>query len=147
MNTNLNEENVSFYIITLKSKNELTNSKIYNSLSTITNYIKLSKGVILNQKQEEYYNIYPRSSIGITLAHLKIWKKINVTNNFSIIFEDDAILNEKYSYENFWKLINEICKNNSFDIYKLHSDFDNGFTSLAAYIINHNSIDKLLEKL
>ena len=42
------------------------------------------------------------------------------------------------------KEIKKICKNNTFDIYKLHSDFSNGFTSMAAYIINHKSIEHLL---
>lgn len=45
----------------------------------------------------------------------------------------------------FYNEIKSILTNNSFDIYKLHSDFDNGFTSTAAYIINNKSISKILD--
>ena len=58
------------------------------------------------------------------------------------ILEDDTLLN--INPDEFYKEIKYICENKNFDIYKLHSDFSNGFTSMAAYIINHKSIDKLL---
>ena len=151
--------NISIYVITLKSKEDYKKSQNYHSLSKITNKIILIKGIILNNKQSDKYFFYAKSSIGITFAHLKTWKyilknnkqynnqdnnqnnKLNY-NNYSLIFEDDAILNIKKT--NYKDIINDIIKNNVFDIYKLHSDFNNGFTSLAAYIINNNSINKIL---
>lgn len=143
---------LNIYVISLKSKEEYRNESNYLTLKTITNKIKLSKGIILNKEQEKQYSLYARSPIAITLAHLKVWKyikkyKSNKNNeskikNFSIILEDDALLNIKL--HKFNKEIKYICENKEFDIYKLHSDFSNGFTSMAAYIINHKSIDKLL---
>lgn len=152
-----NEKNlINTYVITLKQKNKYIQEPNYLSLTNITNRIKLLKGVILTKEQQDKYSFYAKSSIAITFAHIKAWKYIkkhinnyntNNTNNvkitnYSIIFEDDAILN--IEPKNFYKQIINICENIDFDIYKLHSDFSNGFTSMAAYIINHKSIDKLL---
>lgn len=159
--------NINFYVITLKNIDEYKKSDNYKSLSKISNKIFIIKGVILNEKQSKKYSIYSKSSIGITLAHIKTWKyiikkrknnkdnyqnsneenndgknELNNESNYSIIFEDDAILNIDSS--NFNDCIHNIIKNNEFDIYKLHSDFHNGFSSMASYIINHNSINKLL---
>lgn len=163
---------ISIYVITLKNKDEYKketpisleenkkSEKInkmntnYLSLKKITSKIILSKGVILNKEQEDKYYMYAKSSIAITFAHLKVWKYIikkekskndnhNIINDYSIILEDDAILSIKP--KEYFKQIKNICKNETFDIYKLHSDFNNGFTSMAAYIINHKSINKLLE--
>ena len=148
-----NKNLINIYVITLKSKEEYRKEPNYLSLSKISNKIKLLKGVILTKEQENKYNFYAKSPIAITFAHIKAWKYVkkhmnnyNTNNvkieNYSIIFEDDAILN--IEPKNFYKQIINICKNIDFDIYKLHSDFNNGFTSMAAYIINHKSIDKLL---
>lgn len=148
-----NKNLINIYVITLKPKDVYKKESNYLSLKKITNKIKLSKGIILNKEQENQYSLYARSPVAITFAHLKVWKYIkkhvnnyNTNNakitNYSIIFEDDAILN--IEPKNFYKQIMNICENIKFDIYKLHSDFSNGFTSMAAYIINHKSIDKLL---
>ena len=142
--------NIKFYVISLKNKKEYLKSDNYKNLSNLTNKIILSKGIILNKKQVNKYSIYAKSSIGITLAHIKVWKNIkknikfdNSNNNsYSIIFEDDTILN--IDCNNFKKEIKNIINNYNFDIYKLHSDFNNGFTSMASYIINNSSIDKIL---
>jgi hypothetical protein len=140
---------IKIYVITLKTKDEYIKSDNYKNLVNITNKIILSKGVILNQKQSNKFFFYSKSAIGISLAHLKVWKKIKKSNecnecNFTIILEDDTILN--INYNEFHNEINKIIKKNNFDIYKIHSDFNNGFTSAAAYIVNNKSINKLLNE-
>lgn len=142
---------IQIYVITLKSKEEFIKTYNYKNLVKITNKIILSKGIILNKQQSNKYLIYAKSAIGISLAHINLWKKIGkkhasnadqLQNNFSIILEDDTILN--VSNKQFNKEICKIINNYYFDIYKIHSDFDNGFTSMAAYIINNNSINKII---
>ena len=135
--------NIKIYVITLKDKTEYIKSNNYNSIAKLTNKIYLSKGIILNKKQSKKYYLYANSSIGISLAHIHIWKKIKKDKNFTIILEDDTILN--ISKNEFYNEINTIITNNYFDIYKIHSDFNNGFTSMAGYIINNSSIDKILK--
>ena len=44
----------------------------------------------------------------------------------------------------FFEEIKYIINNFTFDIYKIHSDFNNGFTSMAAYIINNNTVNNIL---
>ena len=142
---------IKTYVITLKSKENFKKTECFKNLLKITNSIITSKGVILNKEQQNKYYLYPNSVIGIRLAHIKIWKKIKknkdinkyTINDYTLILEDDTILNidnEKYKNE-----IKNICDNN-FDIYKLHSDFNIGCTSTAAYIINNKSINKILKE-
>ena len=142
---------IQIFVITLKNKEEYIKSENYKNLSKVTNKIVLSKGVLLNKEQSDKYLLYAKSSIGISLAHINVWKKIRKSNlkrnkteinDFSIILEDDALLN--IDHNEFNNEINKIINNYDFDIYKIHSDFNNGFTSMAAYIINNKSIDKII---
>ena len=226
MNTQIIQNNllnknlfINTFVITLKDKQKYIQSDNYKSLKTITNKINISKGIILNEEQQNQYFFYAKSSIGILLAHLKLWKNIykmynkytkytkytnytkytsstegtkytkytsstegtkytkynngmssaegtklnnynkNITfknkfeTHYALILEDDTCLNVNPT--TFYTELNNIInvnkntntssnQNDSFDIYKLHTDFDNGFTSMAAYIININSIPKLL---
>ena len=61
---------VDIHVITLKNTKDYIQSDNYKSLKTITNNIKLSKGIILDKQQSDKYFLYAKSSIGITLAHL-----------------------------------------------------------------------------
>lgn len=137
--------NINFYVITLKNKNEYKKSDNYKSLKQITNKIYIVRGVIFNKKHKDVdkYKYYPNGAIGITLAHKKAWNMIKKkdTNEYSIILEDDTILN--INSVKFNSIISNICKTNTFDVYKLHYDGWE-FISLAAYIINNSSISKLL---
>jgi len=142
---------IQIYVITLKNKQDYIKTENYKNLAKITNKIILSKGVLLNKEQSNKYLLYAKSAIGISLAHIKVWKKIRknkslknkvLIDDFSIILEDDTLLN--IDYTKFNNEINKIINNYNFDIYKLHSDFNNGFTSTAAYIINNKSIDKII---
>lgn len=142
---------IEIFVITLKNKEEYIKSENYKNLSKVTNKIVLSKGVLLNKEQSDKYLLYAKSAIGISLAHINVWKKIRKSNvkknetqinDFSIILEDDALLN--IDDNEFNNEINKIINNYNFDIYKIHSDFNNGFTSTAAYIINNKSIDKII---
>ena len=142
---------IQIYVITLKNKQDYIKTENYKNLAKITNKIILSKGVLLNKEQNDKYLLYAKSSIGISLAHIKVWKKIRknkslknkvLIDDFSIILEDDALIN--IDNNEFNNEIIKIINNYNFDIYKLHSDFNNGFTSLAAYIINNKSIDKII---
>lgn len=137
---------IQIYVITLKNKEDYIKTDNYKNLSKITNKIILSKGVLLNKEQSDKYLLYAKSSIGISLAHINVWKKIRknkeLINDFSIILEDDTLLN--IDYNKFINEINKIIENYNFDIYKINSDFNNGFTSTAAYIINNKSIDKII---
>ena len=142
---------IQIYVITLKNKEDYIKTDNYKNLSKITNKIILSKGVLLNKEQSDKYLLYAKSAIGISLAHINVWKKIRknqsskneeLINDFSIILEDDTLLN--IDYNEFINEINKIIQNYNFDIYKIHSDFNNGFTSMAAYIINNKSIDKII---
>ena len=142
---------IQIFVITLQNKEEYIKSENYKNLSKVTNKIILSKGVILNKEQSDKYLLYAKSAIGISLAHINVWKKIRKSNlkrnkveinDFSIILEDDALLN--IDDNEFNNEINKIINNYDFDIYKIHSDFNNGFTSMAAYIINNKSIDKII---
>ena len=142
---------IQIYVITLKNKQDYIKTENYKNLAKITNKIILSKGVLLNKEQNDKYLLYAKSSIGISLAHIKVWKKIRknkslknkvLIDDFSIILEDDALIN--IDNNEFNNEIIKIINNYNFDIYKLHSDFNNGFTSTAAYIINNKSIDKII---
>jgi len=142
---------IQIFVISLKNKEEYIKSENYKNLSKVTNKIVLSKGVLLNKEQSDKYLFYAKSAIGISLAHINVWKKIRKSNlkknkaeinDFSIILEDDALLN--IDHNEFNNEINKIINNRDFDIYKIHSDFNNGFTSMAAYIINNKSIDKII---
>ena len=142
---------IKIFVITLKNKEEYIKTENYKNLSKVTNKIVLSKGVLLNKEQSDKYLLYAKSAIGISLAHINVWKKIRknqsskneeLINDFSIILEDDTLLN--IDYNEFINEINKIIQNYNFDIYKIHSDFNNGFTSMAAYIINNKSIDKII---
>lgn len=142
---------IQIFVITLKNKDEYIKSENYKNLSKVTNKIVLSKGVLLNKEQSDKYLLYAKSAIGISLAHINVWKKIRKSNlkktkaqinDFSIILEDDALLN--INHNEFNNEINKIINNYDFDIYKIHSDFNNGFTSMAAYIINNKSINKII---
>ena len=147
------------YVITLKSKEEYIKSESYNSIKDLGCKIILSKGVILNKEQSDKYKYYAKSAIGITLAHKKVWKKINkvnvvnekrpegpkgptfLYNNFSIVLEDDAILT--INVDKFKEELKEIIHKNN-DFYRLHSD--GMFISIAAYIIKHNTVNNLYNK-
>ena len=142
---------IQIYVITLKNKEDYIKTDNYKNLSKITNKIILSKGVLLNKEQSDKYLLYAKSAIGISLAHINVWKKIRknkssknkeIINDFSIILEDDTLLN--IDHNKFNNEINKIIENYNFDIYKIHSDFNSGFTSMAAYIINNKSIDKII---
>ena len=142
---------IQIYVITLKNKEDYIKTDNYKNLSKITNKIILSKGVLLNKEQSDKYLLYAKSAIGISLAHINVWKKIRknkssknkeIINDFSIILEDDTLLN--IDHNKFNNEITKIINNYNFDIYKIHSDFNNGFTSMAAYIINNKSIDKII---
>ena len=151
---------IRIYIITLKDKVDYIKSDNYNSIKHLNCNIILSKGIILNKKQSDKYKLYAKSSIGIRLAHKKIWKKLNNLNknstnksnnkinktykynDYSIILEDDAILN--ISNDEFIKELNSIIENKKCDLYRFHSD--GLFISTAAYLIKHNTINNLLDK-
>ena len=142
---------IQIFVITLKNREEYIITENYKNLSKVTKKNILSKGVLLNKEQSDKYLLYAKSAIGISLAHIKVWKKIRknkslknkvLIDDFSIILEDDTLLN--IDYTKFNNEINKIINNYNFDIYKLHSDFNNGFTSTAAYIINNKSIDKII---
>ena len=142
---------IQIYVITLKNKEDYIKTDNYKNLVKITNKIILSKGVLLNKEQSDKYLLYAKSAIGISLAHMNVWKKIRknkssnnevLINDFSIILEDDTLLN--IDNNEFNNEINKIINNYNFDIYKIHSDFNNGFTSMAAYIINNKSIYKII---
>ena len=148
---NISMYEIKIYVITLKNIEDYIKTENYKNLAKITNRIILNKGVLLNKEQSDKYLLYAKSAIGISLAHINVWKKIRknksqknevLINNFSIILEDDAILN--IDYTEFNDEITKIINNYDFDIYKIHSDFNNGFTSMAAYIINNKSIDKII---
>lgn len=142
---------IQIFVISLKNREEYIKTENYKNLSKVTKKIILSKGVLLNKEQSDKYLLYAKSAIGISLAHINVWKKIRksklsknkeLINDFSIILEDDALLN--IDYNEFINEINKIINNYNFDIYKIHSDFNNGFTSTAAYIINNKTIDKII---
>ena len=116
--------NINFYVITLKNKNDYKKSDNYKSLKKITNKINIIRGVLFNEKNKYFnkYTYYSKGYIGITLANKKAWNiiKNKDPNDFSIILEDDTILN--INPEKFNSTICDICNNNIFDIYKLHYD-------------------------
>ena len=115
----INNYNLQIYVISLKTKEEYIKSDNYKSLSNLNHKIILSKGIILNKEQSNKYFIYAKSAIGITLAHLKVWKniqrkmnklnKLSTLSNYSIIFEDDTIL--KFDKNKFLEEINYIINN------------------------------------
>lgn len=160
---------IATYVITL-NKEKILESEPYNQLIHITENCTFADGVILNEYQANKYQFYSRSGVGITLAHLQLWadlytksmkstkstKSMKSTksnysgqisnyqiNNYSLIFEDDFIVNEKKSI--IQNIIKNICDSNKFDIYKLHSDDNFGAVSLASYLIKHSSIPKIFK--
>jgi len=145
---------IKIYVISLKDIYKYIKSENYKNLKKITSSIVLSRGIIPSDKVCIKYSMYPKSNIGCTFAHLKVWKKIKKVNNknnnlqikdFSLILEDDTFLNIEYI--DFEKTIKDIINlyGNKFDIYKLHSDFNNGFSSMAAYLVNNNKINYMIK--
>ena len=172
---------IRIYVITLKSASEFIRSETYKSLKQLDTKITLVKGVILDEETSNKYFFYAKSSIGISLAHRKVWKLINKNyknnkvknnkdknnsesyqiNNWSLIFEDDVQISSDDTLKQLNEIINKLDKehnnneqnnkelnnkeNNKIYIYKLHSDFNNGFTSLAAYLVNNETISELID--
>jgi len=168
----MNSPLIPTYVITL-NREKILQSESYNQLINITGNCTFADGVILNEYQANKYKFYSRSGIGISLAHLQLWSQLYTKymecrklrksmkssspeqhddskfikyqiNNYSLIFEDDFISNEKIPI--IQNTIRNICGLNEFDIYKLHCDDDYGAVSLASYLIKHSSIPKIFKR-
>ena len=116
---------IRIFVITLKSANEFIKSETYKSLKQLDTKITLVKGVILDEETSNKYFFYAKSSIGISLAHRKVWRLINKNyknnkvknnsesyqiNNWSLIFEDDVQISSNDILKQLNEIINKLDK-------------------------------------
>jgi len=135
------------FVITLKSESDYKKTDEYNSL--IKNGIDpiVVPGVRATESDIKEFPLRPKNIIGSKIAHLNAWKtakeKYSLVINscpVSLILEDDAYINTKGILKKIKKI-----QDSSFDIYKLHTDFNGQlFISVAAYLIKNDRIEYLL---
>ena len=167
------------YVITLgkqerieniKNQEKKINNKIeifdaVNGLKLDINYLK-NNNILVNQNTlSENYN-HKMGEIGCYLSHLNIYKKIKENNKkrYTIIFEDDFLINSDNLIDEVKKAIDVLnSKNIEFDFLFLgnlndnhgenisdnlyYIDNNNNLYGTHGYIINNKNIDKIINNL
>jgi GR25 family glycosyltransferase involved in LPS biosynthesis len=167
------------YVITLgkqerieniKNQEKKINNKIeifdaVNGLKLDINYLK-NNNILVNQNTlSENYN-HKMGEIGCYLSHLNIYKKIKENNKkrYTIIFEDDFLINSDNLIDEVKKAIDVLnSKNIDFDFLFLgnlndnhgenisdnlyYIDNNNNLYGTHGYIINNKNIDKIIDNL
>ena len=179
-NENFEDSNtLDMYVITLGKEERLENIK--NQQNKIINKIEIYNGVIglnldkneliKNNILSENYNLskndnHSKREIGCYLSHLNIYKKIKENNKkgYTIIFEDDFLINSDNFIDEIKKAIDKLNdKNIDFDFLFLGNttnnygvnivdnlyniDVNNNLWGLYGYIINNKNIDKIFDNL
>ena len=169
---------LDMYVITLGKEERLQNIKnqedkinkkinIFNGINGLKlNLDDLIKKNILSDNHNLSKNEnHAKREIGCYLSHLSIYKKIKKANKdgYTIIFEDDFLINSDNLLEEVKKSIQKLNdKNINFDflflgnttnnygenitdnLYKL--DNNNNLYGLYGYLVNNKNIDKIIEK-
>jgi len=170
---------LDMYVITLGKEERLQNIK--NQEDKINNKIEIFNGVngleldindlkekniLANyNKLSENYN-HKMGEIGCYLSHLNIYKKIKENNKkgYTIIFEDDFLINSSNFIDDVKKAIKTLNNNNiEFDFLFLGNLNDNHGTNISdnlynidnntnlygthGYVINNKNIDKIIDKI
>ena len=167
------------YVITLGKKERMINIKnqetkiknkinIFNGVNGLKlNINKLIKNDILDKNHELSKNInHAKREIGCYLSHLNIYKKIKKDNKkgYTIIFEDDFIVNSSNFKDDVKKAISTLNNNNiDFDFLYLGSNKINYGENIIdklyyvnpkqnlygthAYVINNKNIDKIIDNI
>ena len=165
----MDENKFDIYIISLRNIERMDNIKkqlkIYNIFDAVNgmdiNQNELVKKNILSP-HFKYDSLKRSKEIACYLSHVNILENIkkNSPYNFSIIFEDDFIIKD----DQFYNKINDIINNvNDFDIIFLgnlnnnhkNNIYKNIYTfdeteylwGTYAYLINKNSIDKIINEI
>ena len=167
------------YVITLgkqerieniKNQEKKINNKIeifdaVNGLKLDINYLQ-NNNILVNQNTlSENYN-HKMGEIGCYLSHLNIYKKIKKNNKkrYTIIFEDDFLINSDNLIDEVKKAIDVLnSKNIDFDFLFLgnlndnhgenisdnlyYIDNNNNLYGTHGYIINNKNIDKIIDNL
>jgi len=170
---------LDMYVITLGKKERIQNIK--NQESKINNKINIFDGVnglkldineliknnILDKNHKLSENInHSKREIGCYLSHFNIYKKIKKDNKkgYTIIFEDDFIINSSNLKDDIKKAINKLNnKNIDFDFLYLGSNQINYGENIIdklyyinpkqklygthAYVINNKNIDKIIDNV
>jgi len=170
---------LDMYVITLGKEERLQNiknqeDKINNKIEIFNgvNGLKLDindlkeKNILANyNKLSENYN-HKMGEIGCYLSHLNIYKKIKENNKkgYTIIFEDDFLINSSNFIDDVKKAIKTLNNNNiEFDFLFLGNLNDNHGTNISdnlynidnntnlygthGYVINNKNIDKIIDKI
>ena len=178
-NENFEDSNtLDMYVITLGKEERLENIK--NQQNKIINKIEIYNGVIglnldkneliKNNILSENYNLskndnHSKREIGVYLSHQNIYKKIKENNKkgYTVIFEDDFLINSDNLIDEIKKAIDKLNdKNIDFDFLFLGNttnnygvnivdnlyniDVNNNLYGLYGYLINNKNIDKIIDK-
>lgn len=169
----------NLYVITLGKEERMLNIK--NQQSKINKKINIFNGINglkLNLDDLVEKNIlsdnpnlsknknHTKREIGVYLSHLNIYKKIKKDNKkgYTIIFEDDFLINSDNLLEDVKKAIQTLhSKNINFDVLFLGNSSNNYGTNISdnlynvnpnnklyglyGYVVNNNSIDKIISKI
>jgi len=180
INDNFEDSNtLDIYVITLgkqerieniKNQEKKINNKIeifdaVNGLNLDINDLK-NNNILANENTlSENYN-HKMGEIGCYLSHLNIYKKIKENNKkgYTIIFEDDFLIDSENLLDEVKKAINILnTKNIDFDFLFLGNTLNNHGENIAdnlyyidknvylygtyGYIINNKNIDKIIDNL
>ena len=171
--------NIDMYVITLGKEERLENIK--NQENKINNKIEIYNGVIglnldkndliKNNILSENNNLskndnHSKREIGVYLSHQNIYKKIKENNKkgYTVIFEDDFLINSDNLIDEIKKAIDKLNdKNIDFDFLFLGNttnnygvnivdnlyniDVNNNLWGLYGYLINNKNIDKIIDNL
>jgi GR25 family glycosyltransferase involved in LPS biosynthesis len=170
--------NIDLYVITLGKEERIQNIK--NQQKKINNKIEIFDAVnglnldkndlIKNNLLSENHNLSKNNNkskreIGVYLSNLNIYKKIKENNKkgYTIIFEDDFLINSDNLIDEIKKAIDTLNnKNIDFDFLFLGNttnnygvniidnlyniDVNNNLYGLYGYLINNKNIDKIIDK-
>ena len=167
--------NISFNVITLYNQDRINNIENQEKILNLQiNKFNAIKGIDLDQDnliqlkilddKFKFYSSKRSNEIGCYLSHLNLLKSCKKLNNkFHIIFEDDfQIVSNIHFYQMITNIINQTTfysfdiiflgwVNDNTDSYYYFSDNlykfnnNNNFFGTVAYIVNSNSLDKIID--
>ena len=149
-----NFHNIDYEVISAIDGNKLDINRLHKE-QIVGDYVMNT----MNKKIRDYhYEINTMGAIGCYLSHIEVWKKIKEDKNcnYGMIFEDDVIINNNITDKVIYEYINDLP--NDWDILLFNNvrkgdEIKNNlvkvskFTGMYSYIINKNSIDKILNEM
>lgn len=151
-----NFHNIDYEVISAIDGNKLDINRLHKE-QIVGDYVMNT----INKKIRDYhYEINTMGAIGCYLSHIEVWKKIKEDKNckYGIIFEDDVLINNNITDKVIYEYINNLP--NDWDILLLNksnikksNEIKNNLVKVSiflrthSYIINKNSINKILNEM